>query len=169
MRRFTPSLIIALLTFIVSVGASVAWFLVTRSSVKSDAPAIPRVEVKRERTIVRGIAGQGISPDGYPTSFSNQEYSDGTSIDQMSVFYRSSKRANAELQKRIKEANAIIRREPALDEHGRQIGERVVATFVPYKGSLVASAELLWTEGSRYVLQKRSSLQSILNALDSNH
>ncbi len=169
MHRFTLRLIIALLTFIIGVGASAAWFIVRRPfAVKSNAAAIPTVQDKREKTIVGGIAGEGISADGYPTSFSNHEYSDGTSIHQMSVFYRSSKRANVELQKRIKEADAIIRREPVLDEQGRQIGERVVATFVPYKGSSVDSAELLWTEGSRYVSQKRSSLQSILNDLDSN-
>ena len=71
------------------------------------------------------------------------------------------------MQKRLKDAVEIIRREPVFDEKGTQVGERVVATFAPYKDSSVVWAELLWTEGSRYVSQRRSSLQSILEDLDS--
>ena len=94
--------------------------------------------------------------------------SDGTYIHQLSVFYKSPKRANAEMKKHLKDAVEIIRRQPFLDEKGVQVGEVFVATFAPYKGSSVTSPELLWTEGSRYVTQRRSSLQSILDDLDAN-
>jgi hypothetical protein len=84
------------------------------------------------------------------------------------VFYKSPQRANAEMQKHLKDAVEIIRREPFRDEKGVQVGELVVATFAPYKGSSVVGPELLWTEGWRYVTQRRSSLQSILDDLDAN-
>jgi len=170
MRRLTFRLIVTLLTFIIGVTSAALWFFTHQSLsnknkvVESSSAPIP---AKRERTIVSGMAGEGISKDGYPTSFAHHKYSDGTSIHQLSVFYKSPKRANAELQKRLKEAVEIIRREPALDEKGHQIGGRVVATFAPYKGSSAVWAELLWTEGSRFVSQRRSSLESILEDLDS--
>lgn len=72
------------------------------------------------------------------------------------------------MEKHLKHAVEIIRRQPFLDEKGVQVGELVVATFAPYKGSSVVSPELLWTEGTRYVAQGRSSLQSILDDLDAN-
>ena len=170
MRRLTIRLAVALLTFTVGVAAAWLWFFACQASPdelevteKISAP----VPSRRERTIVSGMAGEGISEDGYPTSFVDYEYSDGTSIHQLSVFYKSPKRAKSELQKRLKEAVEIIRREPVLDEKGRQVGERVVATFAPYKDSSAVRAELLWTEGARYVSQRRSSLESILEAFDS--
>jgi hypothetical protein len=168
MRRFLVGLVIAFFTFTIGVGVSLAWMIVKWHLIWVEGSAIHTLLSKKERTIVKGIAGEGISPEGYPTSFSNSEYSDGKSIQQLSIFYPSSVGANEELQKRINAAETIVRREPVLDVTGRQIGERVVATFLPYKGSSVAPAELLWTENSRYVSQKRSSLQSILDDLDSN-
>lgn len=111
--------------------------------------------------LIGGIAGSGISDDGYPTSFSDSDYADGTYVHQLSIFYGSPERAASELQKRIAAASEIIRREPMLDKNGKQIGERVVAKFGSH-------AELLWTEHQhgRFAIQKRRSVQDILDALD---
>lgn len=99
-------------------------------------------------------------------SFSHSNYADGAYIHQVSIYYPSSKRANSELQKRISKASEIVRQEPVLDENRRQIGKRVVASFVPYQGSWASRAELFWTEHGRLVIQERRSLQDILAALD---
>jgi len=56
---------------------------------------------KQVRTLVRAISGKGVSADGYPTSFSNEDYSDGTYIHQQSELYRSPKQTNAEMQKHL--------------------------------------------------------------------
>jgi len=168
MRRFLVGIIIGFLTFAIGVGVSLSWMIFKWPLIWAEDSAMHTLLRKKERTIVKGRAGEGISPEGYPTSFSDMEYSDGTSIHQLSILYPSSARANEELQKRVKAADRVLRREPVLDLEGRQIGERVVATFVPFKGSITL-AELLWTENSRFVSQKRSSLQNILDDWDSRH
>ena len=118
-------------------------------------------EERRQPVRVSGIAGSGMSDDGYPTSFSDSDFEDGSYVHQLSIFYGSPERANSELQNRIASAREIIRREPVLDKDGNQIGERVVAKFASH-------GELLWTEHQhgRFVIQKRRSVQDILNALD---
>ena len=171
MRSIAIRIGIAAITFTIGIAFTSVWFFSrlhspTKSDITRDVPA--QLPAKQGRTAVGGMAGEGISADGYPTSFSNHDYSDGTYIHQLSVFYKSPKRANAEMQKHLKDAVEIIRQQPFLDERGVQIGELVVATFAPYKGSSVVLPELLWTEGSRYVTQRRSSLQSILDDLDAN-
>ena len=171
MRSIVIRIGIATITFTIGIAVTSVWFFArhhspSQSDVTLDVPA--KIPAKQERTIIGGIAGEGISADGHPTSFSNHDYSDGTYIHQLSVFYKSPKRANAEMKKHLKDAVEIIRRQPFLDKKGVQVGEVFVATFAPYKGSSVTSPELLWTEGSRYVTQRRSSLQSILDDLDAN-
>jgi len=171
MRSIVIRIGIAAITFVIGIALTSVWFFSLQHS-----PAKPddardvraRLPAKQERTIIGGFAGEGTSADGYPTSFSNDDYSDGTYVHQLSVYYKSPKRANAEMQKHLKDAVEIIRQEPFLDRKGVQVGERVVATFAPYKGSSVVWPELLWTEGSRYVAQRRSSLQSIRGDLDAN-
>jgi hypothetical protein len=171
MRSIAIRVGIAAITFTIGIALTSVWFFSRRHSpakldINSDVPA--QLPAKQGRTIVGGMSGKGISADGYPTSFSNHDYSDGTYIHQLSVFYKSPRQANAEMQKHLKDALEIIRQQPFLDEKGVQVGELVVATFAPYSGSSVVWPELLWTEGSRYVTQRRSSLQSILNDLDAN-
>ena len=111
---------------------------------------------KPQPQIVGGIAGHGFSADGFPKSFSNHDYSDGTFIHQESIFYPSPARANQELEKRIKLAGAVVRRQPMVNKEGKTVGETVVTS----------NAELLWTDGERLVIQKRRSVQDILEALE---
>ncbi|HEX7295440.1 MAG TPA: hypothetical protein VF251_06790 [Pyrinomonadaceae bacterium] len=103
-----------------------------------------------------GIAGHGFSPDGFPNSFSNHDYSDGTYTHQESIFYPSPERANLELEKRIELAGEVVTRQPMVNKEGKTVGETVVTS----------NAELLWTDGARLVIQKRRSVQDILEALD---
>jgi hypothetical protein len=172
MCRFAFRLAVALLTFTVGVAATTLWFFPrqlfsdkNKFSEKNPTPVV----YSREKTLVAGTDGNGISKDGYQVAFTDEIYSDGTSFHQISMYYNSPKRANAELQKRLEEAVEIIGREPVTDKKGHQIGERVIATFASDQDSSTVQAELLWTENSRYVSQKRSSLEEILNAIDSHH
>ena len=111
---------------------------------------------KPQPQIVGGIAGEGFSADGFPNSFSNQDYSDGSFIHQESIFYPSPERASEELEKRIKLAREVVRRQPMVNKEGKTVGETVVTS----------NAELLWTDGRRLVIQKRRSVQDILDVLE---
>lgn len=165
MRRLILRLAVAVLSFAIGIAATWLWFVSQHQSsneIKVEESHPASAPTKQERAVVYGVDGDGISEDGNRTSFTYEEFSDGTSLDQRSVYYNSPKRATQELQKRLQDAEEIVKRETVFDEKGRQIGEKVIATFAPYKGSSAIWAELLWTEGARFISQKHSSLQSIL-------
>lgn len=165
MRRLSLRLTIALLTFITGVTTASLWLMLPRSS-----PVEVRVEVSTPTPVPTqqgrsygpaGGAGKCATKDGFPCSFSGFESSDGMSFSQMRVLYSSSKRANRELQRRLKGANEIIKREPFFDEQGKQTGEKVVATF-PSSARYNGAAEILWTDGSRFAYISGTSLHNIL-------
>lgn len=169
MRRFALRLLVGLFAFLIGVAATAFWIYSRQTPVENKKAAEQPVSAspaKPQKTVVSGIAGKGISEDGYATSFSDRDYSDGTYVHQLSTFYNSPKQANAALAKRLGQAVEIIRREPNLDDRGVKVGECVVATFAPAPGKKNVSAELLWTEGSRYVAQQRASVPEILEDLD---
>lgn len=156
MRQYSAYIVTTIVTFTVGLASSL--LLGTNDGLfinRLQQFSKPSVSVKDRPRIVSGIAGTGWSDEGFPTSFSDHDYSDGTYVHQLSVFYPSGARATSELQKRIQTAG-ILRRDPVLDSDGHQIGERVVTS----------NGELLWTENQRLVIQKRRSVQDILNALD---
>ncbi len=157
MRRLCVYIFTALATFTIGFGCSL--YLETNDGlfVNQVRPILDNHDSStREEPRIFSVAGERFSDDGFPTSFSNHDYSDGTYIHQESILYPSPERANSELQKRIKLASEVVRREPVVDKDGKNIGESVVT----------AGAELLWTEGGRLVIQKRRSVQDILAALD---
>ena len=166
MRRVISHICVALLSFTIGIVTNSAWVFVQHAgspkvlhcdSIQT-GPAI-------ERKIVFSIEGASLGTNGQ-RSFSNYVYSDGGSLQQTSVRYESAERANGELWKRLSQAKEIVRREPVLDVGGHAVGERVVATFVPYENSSVASAELLWTERPRFNTRRGPSLKGLLEDLD---
>src|SRR5688500_4518991 len=153
MRRLSLRLIVALLTFCVGVTAASLWFILRRPSaerVKVGVIEPLQTPAKPERTYgPGGSAGSCVTKDRFPCSFTDFESSDGMTFTQMSEFYNSPRRANRELQGRLKKATEIVKREPIFDERGKRKGEKVIATFPPddpYSGA----AEILWTDGSRF-------------------
>ena len=158
MRRLSVYIFTALATFTIGLGCSL--YLETNDGLfGSRVRRLFRTQEshrKPQPQIVGGMAGEGFSADGFPTSFSNHDYSDGTFIHQESIFYPSPARANQELEKRIKLAGAVVRRQPMVNKEGKTVGETVVTS----------NAELLWTDGERLVIQKRRSVQDILEALE---
>ena len=165
MRRLSLRLIAALLTFCIGVTAASLWLIFRRPAparVKVEVTAPSQTPTKQGRTYgPGGMAGSCITEDGFRCSFTSFESSDGMTFSQMSEFYDSPKRANRELQRRLKKATEIVKREPIFDEQGKQKGEKVIATFPPddpYSGA----AEILWTDGSRLTYISGTSLQNIL-------
>lgn len=170
--RYEPlslRLLVGFFAFLIGVAATALLIYPRQTLVenkKASEQTVSAPPAKPQKAIVSGLAGEGISEDGYATSFSDRDYSDGTYVHQLSTFYNSPKQANAALAKRLEKAVEIIRREPNLDDRGVKVGERVVATFTSAPGAKSVSAELLWTDGSRYVAQQRASVQDILEDLD---
>src|ERR1051326_7561321 len=93
MRRTRICFLVTFLILAIGGLSFCGWYLIKWYSVPSvrEIPA-----AKTEPTNTLSATGEGISDDGYATSFSYEDYSDGTSIRQWSVFYHSPRRANAE-------------------------------------------------------------------------
>lgn len=158
MRRLSVYIVTALATLAIGVGCSLYVGTNDRLFVSRVRRLFSEQDSHRKPLpqIVGGIAGHGFSADGFPNSFSNHDYSDGSFIHQQSIFYPSPERAREELEKRIKLAREVVRRQPMVNKQGKTVGEMVVTS----------NAELLWTDGGRLVIQKRRSVQDILGALD---
>lgn len=163
MRRLTLRLLVALFTFTVGVVTASLWLLPRGSHPKvSPVESYPvAAPAEKKRTYESGSHASGIA-DGYSACWSNFSSSDGKTFFRTSIYYQSPTRAHRELQKYLKKAVEVIKREPIFDEQGRRVGEKVVATFAPYEGSPIASAKLLWADGSDFGYIESSSLSNIL-------
>jgi hypothetical protein len=167
MRRLMFRLAVALLTFIIGVAVSFIWS-VFHPSTRIEENRSSLLGPARQPPVVSsiGAGGGGISAGNFTeseSSFSTSEsFSNGTTLDQTSIIYSSPERARSELQKRLKDAVEIIKREPVLDERGRQVGERVLAMFASQARASVIHAELLSTNGSEFISLSGSSINEML-------
>jgi hypothetical protein len=164
MRRFTFPLAIAFLTFAIGVAAASLWLLSRRPNptLKSAAENRPApIMPEKKRTYEWWTQASGASGK-YRACFGSFSSSDGMKFSSTNIYFDSSKRAYRELQVRLRKALEIVRREPVLDKSGNKVGEQVVATFVPYSDSPVASAALILVEGTDFVSIESASLQNIL-------
>ena len=165
MRSLALRFTVASLAFVVGVAAASIWLLISRPSpteVKVEVSAPPHAPAPQKRTYrAAGGAGKCATKDGFPCSFSGFASSDGMSFSLMSTRYGSAKRASRELQRRLRGAKEIIKREPFYNEQGKESGERVTTTFPPdarYNGA----AEILWTDGAKFSYISGTSLHNIL-------
>ena len=159
MPRLTFRLSVVPLTLALTVTAASLWFIYRHrasvaSNVEVNAPS--QAPVKQERKYERGPAG--LATTG---SFITLDSSDGMSFTKWSVYCSSPQGAKREFQKRLKKAVEILSREVVFDEHGQQIGEKVVAVFSPNDPDN-SPASLLWTENEELFQVESSSLQNIL-------
>ncbi len=164
MRRLILRLAVALLTFIIGMTAASLWNMSRRLnpkiiSVVESQPA-PSADEKK-RTYEYGMQASGYSGN-YRACFGAFSSSDGMKFSSTNIYFGSPKRANRELQKTLIDASEIIKRETILDREGRKIGQRVVAMFAPYNDSSVASAKVIWAEGSNFGYIDSSSLRNII-------
>jgi len=154
-------LAVALLTFIIGVGASSLWslsHLATRVKSRIEAPLSSSPEPGKERVSVSNLSISGES------SFSTSEtFADGTTVEETSMSYSSPVTAQRELQERLEDAVEIIKREPVLNKKGQQVGERVLATFAPDFGASTVWAELLSTNGSELTTRRDPAVDKMLD------
>ena len=159
MRRLAFRLSVALLTFTLGVTVASLWFVSRHRSPVAGNVAVnspSQAPAKQERKYERGPAGEATTG-----SFITLYSSDGMSFTKWSVYCDSPQRAKREFQERLKKAVGIISRESVFDEHGQQIGEKVVAVFSPSDPDN-SPASLLWTEKEELFQVEGSSLQNIL-------
>jgi hypothetical protein len=157
MRRLSLRLIVALLTFIIGVAISGWWLSHHRTLPKSVQITESDVIDEPER-----------QPPGFPemhacgptANFHTYESPDGVLISQSNEGFSSLKRANRELQKRLRIATEIIERGPYLDDNGRRVGKRVVAVSSGKEGQ--QRAFILWTDGEILSSIEASSLRHVL-------
>lgn len=164
MCRLSVRLIVALFTFMIGVGAASAWFAFSHLSLVNTQHEvnIPPVPIEQKRKYKScGAAGEAFAKDGHPASFSMLCRSDGMSFHRWSDYFDSPQRADKELLRRLKKSTEIIKREPLFDKNGRQVGEKVVATF-PYNDPHNGPASILFTNGSTFAYAHGPSLQSVL-------
>jgi len=163
MRCLSIRLLVALLTFTLGVVVASLWLIPRRHPKVMSKMEIPAAlaPVEKKRTYEPRMHASGYAGN-YRACWSVVNSSDGMNFSLTRVSYSSPKRAYRELQKNLKQAIEVIKRETTLDKRGRQIEEQVVATFAPYKGSSVVSAKLLWVEGSDFGYVDSSSLENIL-------
>lgn len=165
MQRFTLRLLVALLTFVIGIASASLWFMLRHSSpdaskrVESLSPSAVPTQLKREYEME--ATGRGMPRDGVSIAVSSWRTSDGMSFARVSEYHASPERADRELQKTLKKAANIIKREPLFDETGLEVGEKVIAIFPP-KYSEYGAATLLWTNGSTFRYVSSSSLENIL-------
>lgn len=135
-----------LLTFIIGISLAGTWHVPSRPSRKSIEIAVnvlvPGPAVKSPRFKSAGNACGGVCNSQMYNS------SDGETLSDSTCSYRSPARARKELRRDLKSVEKIVERAPKLDISGRQIGERVVAIFLPdeYGKRWV---RIMWTDGSR--------------------
>jgi len=164
MRRLTLRLAVALLTFTIGMTAASLWIVSRRPNPKIisvvESQPIPSADEKK-RTYEYEMQASGYSGSNR-ACFGAFSSSDGMKFSSTNIYFSSPKRANRELEKTLRDVSEIIKREPILNREGRKIGQRVVAMFVPYKGSSKASAKVIWAEGADFGYIGSSSLQNIL-------
>jgi len=128
-------------------------------SIQGDHPEQAIAEKERTYQLRQQALGE---VDGYRACFSTFESSDGMVFNSATIPYHSSKRARTGLETKLREAVEIIEREDTLDETGRKVGKKVLATFAPYDGSPMVSAAILWTSGSDFGYVRSATLRNIL-------
>ena len=146
MPRILLQLSVTLLTFIIGVSLASVWYILSHPSVESfkiaESTSVPQLVVEGPRFVQAGNAC------GFECSSHIYNSSDGEVLSDSTCGYRSPARAKKELQRDLKGVQKIVERVPKLDWNGRQIGERVVAVFLPdeYGRRWV---RIMWTDGPR--------------------
>ena len=107
-------------------------------------------------------AALSYTKEGEPVSSHTYMASDGTTVNSTYAYYKSPKKANKELSTKLISAMRIIKREPNLNENGKETGVRVIALFRKSDVSGDNEYELLWTETSNFNVIRSPSLPHLL-------
>jgi hypothetical protein len=101
--------------------------------------------------------------DGEPIEVQSYSASDGAMVFASHFYYRSSKKAIREMNRELRTAVEIIRRETLLDENGQKIGAKVVGRFK--SRSPGREFQVLWTDRSNFKLFSGPSLEHLYQLL----
>lgn len=158
MQRMSIRFAVALLTFIIGLSLSSLWPFHSRpvpKPIRVEEP--PAVQLPESQSLsFRGM----MDACGPTANYHTYESSDGIGLSQSNEIFSSAKRANKELQRRVRLAREIIEREPKLDEHGRRIGERVVGVSSGKEGQQFAF--VIWTHDEVLSSIVATSLRHVL-------
>jgi hypothetical protein len=166
MPKLTLRLSAGLLTFLIGVASASVWLTSRRHSATNNrggsAPEAPNHDmVKRTYRDVDHVS-VGLRVGVYGASVSTVESSDGRVFTSVIAVLPSDKRAQWGMDRILRSASEVIKREPLFDEKGVRVGEKAVATFAGHAEPLVGSAQLLWTRGAEFSRVGSSSLQNVL-------
>lgn len=98
---------------------------------------------------------------GEPISVHTYSVSDGTKVIATYFYYRSPKKANKELNRKLISAIRTITRETKVDQKGNKIGVRAIGIFRS-RASDINEYQLLWTDGSDLKMIRGPSLSHVL-------
>jgi hypothetical protein len=126
--------------------------------VKQEKPSPAKVS---DELTFRGTAiFDGRTDDGAQFAEHFYKSSDCVSISEEIIFFKSTSRAQRELESRSKKATIIIERGPKWENKG-QVGERVVLEFAG-NSQAKGSAEIIWNSGSTFHSLVGPSLHYVL-------
>jgi hypothetical protein len=99
--------------------------------------------------------------EGEPISHHSYIASDGMRINSTYFYYRSPKKANRALRRKLTSAVQIVERGAKLNSKGQKTGSRVIGIFRS-EVSRLNEFHLLWTDGSDLGIIRGPSLQHLL-------
>ena len=163
MYRLNLRLTVVMLTIVVGISATSLWFMYHRQSDEESPKVASGSSPIEKRTYDEiEVVAHGVTDGGLPEGHGAFTSSDGIRFSWRRITFGSPQRARRELQKKLYEAVEIVKREAILNDKGREVGEKAVATFPVAKGSSGVSAKILWTTGSDFGYVEGPSLESIL-------
>jgi len=125
------------------------------SQTKKETPRPSGIKFKATRI------GNGETPDGVLYGFTKFEAEDRTLAYILVIPFSSAKRAEEELQRRIKLATKIVRSNPQVDNKGKIVGQRVLALYTGNTPSHPL-VKLTWTIGSTFFEINSESMANVL-------
>jgi hypothetical protein len=116
-------------------------------------------EKKIEYQGVMSVSGKTV--EGTPFVSNSYKSSDGTMFLVRIYRHNSTASAKKELLRNIKAAVKILKREPKLNEDGRQIGERALLVAKQEESDILQTV-VIWTDNSQVYFIESASLQQAL-------
>ena len=116
-------------------------------------------EQKIEFQSVLSVSGK--TADGTPSFSNSYKSSDGIMVSTRIERHNSPVSAKKEFNRNIKAAVEILKREPKLNENGKQVGERALLSAKQEESNILQTI-LVWTDNSQVYFIESTSLQHTL-------
>lgn len=109
---------------------------------------------------IPAAAIDGLTADGFEFSSEGFKSSDGVGVSVSRQYCRTPENAERALAQRVKNATTILQQNTLVDEGGKQIGRRVVASFDDHESK--SGPAILWTKGNTFFTVESSSIKHAL-------